>query len=59
MFPQYIVIAGNNCSPNPCQNGGICVETSNSYACFCAQGKRNYKQTLNKKHKIALKFLNY
>jgi len=27
-----------DCSPNPCQNGGTCVDGVNSYTCTCATG---------------------
>ncbi len=28
----------NDCLPNPCQNGGTCVDGVNSYSCQCASG---------------------
>jgi len=28
----------NECSPNPCLNGGTCTEAINAYACHCAAG---------------------
>ena len=28
----------NKCSPNPCQNNGICVDGVNSFSCSCAAG---------------------
>ena len=28
----------NDCSPNPCQNGGTCTDGVNSYTCSCAAG---------------------
>ena len=28
----------NDCSPNPCQNGGNCTDGVNFYSCSCAKG---------------------
>ena len=28
----------DDCSPNPCQNGGACTDGVNSYQCTCAAG---------------------
>ena len=28
----------NPCDPNPCQNGGQCVDQDNSYKCLCQEG---------------------
>jgi hypothetical protein len=30
----------NNCAPNACLNGGICINGVNSFTCFCAAGFR-------------------
>ena len=28
----------DECSPNPCDNGGNCTDGDNSYSCECASG---------------------
>lgn len=28
----------DKCSPNPCQNDGVCVDVGDSYSCSCAEG---------------------
>ena len=28
----------DECSPNPCQNGGTCIDGINSYNCSCVDG---------------------
>ena len=28
----------STCEPNPCQNGGQCVEQGSSYKCLCKEG---------------------
>lgn len=28
----------DECSSNPCQNGGTCTDHLNGYSCSCAQG---------------------
>ena len=28
----------DECTPNPCQNGGTCIDGSNSFACQCPPG---------------------
>ena len=28
----------DECSPNPCQNGGSCTDMVNGYSCTCAAG---------------------
>lgn len=35
VYDYSFVLDGNDCSPNPCQNGGICVDGCASYTCQC------------------------
>ena len=28
----------DDCQPNPCQNGGVCIDGVNSFTCNCAPG---------------------
>lgn len=28
----------NECSPNPCQNGGICLDGNGDFTCECSAG---------------------
>ena len=32
----------NPCSPNPCQNDGICKEYKRAFICLCKNGKQGY-----------------
>ena len=34
----YFLDIGNDCYPNPCQNGGACTDGANTYTCECAEG---------------------
>ena len=35
----YVVVVDvNECSPNPCQNGGSCIDKVNGYTCECVAG---------------------
>uniref|UniRef100_A0A8C5UB90 Coagulation factor IX n=1 Tax=Malurus cyaneus samueli TaxID=2593467 RepID=A0A8C5UB90_9PASS len=29
---------GDQCNPNPCQNGAVCKDEINSYVCWCPAG---------------------
>lgn len=42
IFDYNFRIGGNECSTNPCQNGGTCVDGCSSYTCQCAP---NYSGT--------------
>lgn len=37
----------DECSTNPCQNGGICVDRHNGYTCQCQLGFRGKTGSLN------------
>lgn len=38
-FDRYLIYADiDECSPNPCSNGGICKDGINGYTCTCAAG---------------------
>ena len=28
----------NDCDPNPCKNGGICIDRVKDYKCYCING---------------------
>ena len=34
----YYCVDIDNCSPNPCQNGGACTDEVAGYSCSCAAG---------------------
>ena len=42
IFDYNFKVDGNECSTNPCQNGGTCVDGCSSYSCQCAP---NYSGT--------------
>ena len=37
---QYFIYLADidDCSPNPCENGGTCTDGVNSHNCFCVTG---------------------
>ena len=37
-FPAAIKHSLDNCSPNPCHNGGSCFSTHDGFKCLCRQG---------------------
>ena len=34
----YIIVDKDDCDPNPCQNGGICLDGVDSHTCNCISG---------------------
>ncbi len=39
LYYDYSLVAdGNDCSPNPCLNGGVCTDGCCSYTCHCSYG---------------------
>ena len=36
MLIKYIFL--DKCTPNPCQNGGLCSKSGSSYICNCRHG---------------------
>ena len=36
IFDYNFIVDGDECSTNPCQNGGTCVDRCSSYSCQCA-----------------------
>ena len=37
-FATFTIIDIDDCSPNPCENGGTCIDEINSYKCECVEG---------------------
>ena len=35
---DFCVAAINECSPNPCKNGGTCTDLVNGFSCSCVAG---------------------
>ena len=44
----------NECEPNPCRNGGECIDGINSYVCNCMPGYGGHDCTLSKSKQICL-----
>ncbi len=34
---SFDIFAVDGCSPEPCENGGVCIAEGNSYSCDCLQ----------------------
>ena len=37
-YDYNLILDGNECSPNPCKNGGTCQDKISSYSCTCLNG---------------------
>ncbi len=37
----------NECFPNPCRNGGVCIDGINSFKCNCTEGKTSRQKNWN------------
>ena len=35
---DFCVVDINECSPNPCKNGGSCTDLVNGFSCSCVAG---------------------
>lgn len=38
VYDYNLIVDGNECNPNPCQNGGTCRDGCSSYTCVCQSG---------------------
>ncbi len=38
LFIYYYSIDSDDCTPNPCLNGGFCVDGANTFTCQCLPG---------------------
>ena len=38
VYVLCFVVAVNECSPNPCKNGGSCTDLVNGFSCSCVAG---------------------
>ena len=38
IYDYNFIVDGNECSPNPCRNGGTCIDQCSSYRCNCRSG---------------------
>ena len=47
---SWFSAADNDCKPNPCQNGGRCINQLNGFLCLCAFGFRG--QTCKQSSKL-------
>lgn len=47
-------LAANPCSPNPCQNSGVCIQLNRFYYCTCTTGFTG----LIEKFKLLFRFSN-
>jgi hypothetical protein len=50
IYDYTFQLDGNDCSPNPCHNGGICHDLINAFTCSCASGFGGPNCDANNKH---------
>jgi hypothetical protein len=48
LFTFFIPVDSENCSPNPCENGGTCTDGVNSFSCECVPGWEGDTCTISK-----------
>ena len=51
-FGTFNIVDIDDCSPNPCQNGGSCIDEVDSYKCECVEGYFGENCNLLRKNQI-------
>lgn len=56
----FVFIDRNECSPNPCRNGGFCIDLVADFVCECVNHWKGKTCTLSKSsHKIMIPILSF